>query len=401
MRAFCNTFLSLAVAAGIAAAATSSAGPDSWVGDLSPIAASDWNDDRAAYLLERAGFGGTPEEIQALAAMTPRQAVRYLVRYQDVPDVALPPFHESGIFPADWSMQSTIRSLYTFVMKTFDKLPADQQARLLDPQNTGVTEAMRRIAKTDKQAINDAFFFYNFADRQETQRLETWLLDRALKTRRPLQEKLVLFWHGHFATGDEKVHDYRAMMNQFAMFRDHANGSFRDLLVGIGKDPAMLVYLDNRVNVKGHPNENFAREVMELFSLGVGNYTESDIKEGARAFSGWGLDASSVHFQNHVDQHDDGVKTFLGKTGNFSGEDIVDIILQQPAASHFMARKFYRYFVRDDFDKQLEDKLAATLRDDKFEFTPFLETIFLSKDFYGPAAYGKQIKSPTQLVIST
>src|SRR5579872_1074805 len=192
MRTFRNTFICLAITCGIAAATTSGAGPDSWVGDLSPIAAADWNYDRAAYLLERAGFGGTPEEIQALAAMTPQQAVRYLVRYQDVPEAALPTFHESGIFPANWSMQSNIRSLYTFVMKTFDKLPADQQARLLEPQNTGVTEAMRRVAKTDKQAINDAYFFYNFADRAETQRLETWLLDRALKTRRPLQEKLVL-----------------------------------------------------------------------------------------------------------------------------------------------------------------------------------------------------------------
>src|SRR5580704_17288004 len=104
-------------------AQTSGAGPASWVGDLSPISASDWNYDRAAHLLERAGFGGTPEEIQTLAAMTPQQAVRYLVRYQDVPDVVIPPFHESGIFPTNWSMQSTIRSLYTFVMKTFDNLP--------------------------------------------------------------------------------------------------------------------------------------------------------------------------------------------------------------------------------------------------------------------------------------
>ena len=108
-----------------------------------------------------------------------------------------------------------------------------------------------------------------------------------VRTRRPLQEKLVLFWHGHFATGNDKVYDYRKMMGQFAMLRDHANGNLRDLLIGIGKDPAMLIYLDNRQNVKGHPNENFAREIMELFSLGVGNYTEKDIKEAARAFTGW------------------------------------------------------------------------------------------------------------------
>ena len=132
------------------------------------------------------------------------------------------------------------------------------------------------------------------------------------------------------------------------------------------------------------------------------NYSETDISGSRAAPSpGWGLDHYHIAFQNRPDRHDDGVKTFFGKTGNFTGEDIVDIILQQPAAPHFIARKLYRYFVRDDFDKQIEDKLAATLRADKFQIAPFLETIFLSKDFYSPAAYGKQIKSPTQLVIST
>src|ERR1019366_8516175 len=165
----------------------------------------------------------------------------------------------------------------------YEKLPPDLRARLFDPKATGVTEEIRRVAKTEKQSVTDAFYYYNFADGIETRRLETWLLDRALKTRRPLQEKLVLFWHGHFATGNEKIRDYRKMLDQFAMLREKANGNLRNLLVGIGKDPAMLIYLDNQKNVKGHPNENFAREILELFSLGVGNYTETDTKEAARA----------------------------------------------------------------------------------------------------------------------
>ena len=385
-----------------AAAATVGAGPSTWTGDLSPITASDWNYDRAAYLLERAGFSGTPAEIQALAEMTPQQAVRHLVRYQNVQDVNLPPFRETGIFPSpEFSLFGEMRAFTVVARGTVDRMSPEERAKVLDDKATGVTEEMKRVAKNQKQAITDAWYYYNYADRLETARLQTWILDRALKTRRPLQEKLVLFWHGHFATGNEKIYDYRKMMGQFSMLRDHANGNLRDLLIGIGKDPAMLVYLDNRQNVKDHPNENFAREILELFSLGVGNYTEKDIKEAARAFTGWSLDDHGVRFQNRPALHDEGQKTFLGKTGNFTGEDIVDIVLQQPACPHFISRKLYRFFVRDNFSRDFEDKLAATLVEDKFEMAPFLETIFLSKDFYSPAAYGKQIKSPVQLVIST
>jgi uncharacterized protein (DUF1800 family) len=403
------------------------AGPNSWVGDLAPIAAADWNYDRAAHLLERAGFGGTPEEIQALARMSPQEAVRRLVRYQSVKDVDLPPFHETGIYPnKDFSRSGNVTAAYSAVsFRTLDKLSPEQRAYLTSDAITGVTPEEKRIAKTDKQAITDMFYYYRFADVRETARLADWLADRMVRTHRPLQEKLVLFWHGHFASGNDKIYDYRKMMGQFAMLREHANGNLRDLLIGIGKDPAMLVYLDNRTNVKGHPNENFAREIMELFSLGVGNYTEKDIKEAARAFTGWSLDDGRQHqpweaeleakrlilpgsltnngnrFVWKPELHDDGVKTFLGKTGNFKGEDIVDIILQQPACSHFIARKLYRFFGRQEFSKEFEDKLAASLRQHNYEIAPFLEQVFLSKDFYSPATYATQIKSPVQLVIST
>jgi uncharacterized protein (DUF1800 family) len=389
-------------AAAFCAAATPGAGPGNWVGDLSPIAVGDWNYERAAHLLERAGFGGTPEEIKALAALSPQDAIRRLVRYQDVKDADLPGFVETGIYPTPtWTRQANIIAFAALLQDRLDKLPPAQRAFLMDDARTGVTPVDKRIAKTDKQAVVDKFYYWNFADGRETNRVTTWLADRMLRTRRPLQEKLVLFWHGHFATGNDKVHDYRQMMGQFAMLRENANGSLRNLLVGIGKDPAMLVYLDNRQNVKGHPNENFAREILELFSLGVGNYTEKDIKEAARAFTGWGLDSNGFAYVDRPNLHDDGEKTFLGKTGAFKGEDIVDIILQQPACSHFIARKLYRFFGREDFSKEFEDKLAASLAQNKFEIAPFLEQIFLSKDFYGPATYATQIKSPVQLVVST
>ncbi len=415
------------VALGIACyGATPGAGPDSWVNDFSHITASDWNYDRAAHLLERAGFGGTPAEIQALAAMTPEQAVRQLVRYQEVKEADLPPFVETGIYPSkNFCRSCTLTaSFYAVTRQTLDGCTPEQRAFLLRDEMIGDTAEEKRIAKTDKQAVVDQFYYYRSVDARETNRLAAWLGDRMVRTNRPLQQKLLLFWHGHFATGNEKVFDYRKMMGQFATLQEHANGSLRDLLIGIGKDPAMLVYLDNRMNVKGHPNENFAREVMELFSLGVGNYTEQDIKEAARAFTGWTLteghdskmndELEAQHkvlpgslvlngeqFMYRPELHDDGVKTFLGKTGNFKGEDIIDIILQQPACSHFMARKLYRFFGREELPKDLETRLADDLRGHNYEIAPFLEDLFLSKDFYSPAVYATQIKSPVQLVVST
>ena len=382
--------------------AATGSGPSSWVGDLTPIAPGDWNFERAAYLLERAGFGGTPEEIQALAALTPQEAVRRLVYYQKVQDVDLPPFQETGIYPSkSWNRGPNVQAFSAILFGSLDKLPPEQRAAMMQPARTGVTPEDARIARTDKQAVVDKFYYWNAADGRELARADNWLVDRILNTRRPLQEKLVLFWHGHFASGNEKVRDYRKMLAQFQMFREHGNGNLRDLLIGIGQDPAMLIYLDNRQNLKGHPNENFAREILELFSLGVGNYTEKDIKEAARAFTGWTFDDTGSGFMNRPNLHDTGSKTFLGKTGNFSGEDIVDVILQQPAAPHFIARKLYKYFVRENPSKELEDQLAASFAGNKFEIAPFLEQVFLSRDFYSPASYGTQIKSPVQLVIST
>ena len=373
-----------------------------WVGDLSPITSGEWNYDRAAHLLERAGFGGTPDEIKTLAAMTPQEAVRHLVYYQNVKEVQLPPFIETGIYPSkNWSRDRMGAAFQAILFGTLDKLPPEQRRVMMADERTGVTAEDKRTALTDKQAVVDKFYYWRNVDLLETARLETWLADRMLKTNRPLQEKLVLFWHGHFATSNEKIRDYRKMMGQFAMLREQANGNLRDLLIPIGKDPAMLIYLDNRQNYKGHPNENFAREVMELFALGVGNYTEQDIKEAARAFTGWSLDNDGVGFLNRANLHDEGEKTVLGRTGKFTGEDAVDILLAQPACARFIARKLYRFFVREELSPELAEQLAASLRTHKYAIAPFLEQIFLSRDFYSPASYATQIKSPVQLVVST
>jgi uncharacterized protein (DUF1800 family) len=376
--------------------------PASWQNDLTPIQPLDWNYDRAAHLLERAGFGGTPEEIQALTSMTPQDAVRHLVYYQNVKDAALPPFVETGVYPSrTWSRDRMVAAFSAILFGTIDKLSPEERRKLMDDERTGVTPEDKRAALTDKQAVVDKFYYWRNVDLLESARAETWLADRMLKTRRPLQEKLVLFWHGHFATGNDKVRDYRKMLGQFETLREHANGNLRDLLIGVGKDPAMLIYLDNRQNYKGHPNENFAREVMELFSLGVGNYTESDIKEAARAFTGWNLDNQGVNYLYRPNLHDEGEKTVLGRSGKFKGEDVVDILLEQPACARFIARKLYRFFVREDLTKELEEQLAPALRGNKYAIAPFLEQVFLSRDFYSPASTATQIKSPAQLVIST
>src|SRR5207244_113964 len=219
-----------------------------------------------------------------------------------------------------------------------------------------------------------------YANAIETQRLGLWWANRMFSTRRPLEEKLTLFWHGHFATGENKVRDYRMMIRQNEMLRARASGAFRDLLVGILKDPAMLVYLDNGENVKKHPNENFGRELLELFTMGVGNYSERDVREAARAFTGWTNDVLAFKFDK--EQHDFGDKAFLGKTGPFDGVDIIDAILKQPVTAEFVAAKLYRYLVREDISISVKAGLGKTFRDGGCQMKPLLKQIFLSKDFY-------------------
>jgi hypothetical protein len=218
-------------------------------------------------------------------------------------------------------------------------------------------------------------------------------------TEQPLQEKLALFWHGHFAVNEGKVRDYRKLLQQLELFHAHGNGSFRDLMVAVAQDPAMLAFLDAGVNVKGAPNENFAREIMELFTMGVGNYSEQDIREAARAFTGWNFDG--LEFVVNVDQHDAGEKQFLGQRGNFDGIEVIDIIMDQPVTAEYMAAKLYRFFVRQQISPALQAELGNVLRDADYDVASFLETLFLSRDFYSPASVGTHIKSPVELAVST
>jgi hypothetical protein len=359
------------------------AAPTAWQDSLETLRPADWNRDRAAHLLERAGFGGTPEEIAHLAEMSPRQAVRSLVYYRAI-DNRLAPFEDSGAFDSGLEPFAPSRPAATDLAK------ASGEALGVKAKPAG----NRKL-----QQVADRYLYWKRVTKLETERIGYWWANRMLATKRPLQEKMTLFWHGHFATGDEKVQDYRKMLKQNELLREKATGNFRDLLIAVSQDPAMLAYLDAGMNLKGAPNENFAREIMELFTMGVGNYSEADIREAARAFTGWNY--KGMAFVVNPQQHDDGIKTVLGKSGTFDGVQVIDIILAQTITSEYIADKIYRYFVREDVSPAMRMKLGKLLRDKQYEIAPFLETIFASRDFYSDVSVGTHIKSPVELTIST
>ena len=354
-----------------------------WAGDLTPIGQEDWNTERAAHLLERAGFGGTPEEIAQFAAMTPEAAVRRLVYHKDIAN-DLPKFDHSGVHDAG-----------------LEPFPASRPAATDLAKETGESMGIKVKPAGNRrlQPVANKFFYWLRASRLETNRVAYWWANRMLATSRPLEEKMALFWHGHFATSEEKVRDYRKMLKQNELFRAQGTGNFRDLLISVAQDPAMLAFLDAGVNVKGAPNENFAREIMEMFSMGVGNYSETDIREAARAFTGWNF--VDLDFVVTREKHDDTIKTVLGKQGGFDGIDVIDVILSQPVTSEYVSGRIYRYFVRQDLSPELRAQLSARLRQSNYEIAPLLKTIFLSRDFYSPASMATHIKSPVELVIST
>lgn len=230
-------------------------------------------------------------------------------------------------------------------------------------------------------------------------KLQGWWLYRMFFTPHPLRERCTLFWHNHFATSVAKVRRPDLMLAQNQLLRRFALGKFGQLLTGISKDPAMLIWLDSNSNIKGRPNENLAREIMELFSLGVGNYTEQDIREAARALTGWGTAGGT--FQLNHSLHDDGEKSLLGRTGRFGGEDIVRILLEQPATPRFLARELFREFVSeaDSPPDALLEPLAEELRRSNYDIKACLRTIFRSRLFYSEHAYRQRIKSPVEYVI--
>ena len=243
---------------------------------------------------------------------------------------------------------------------------------------------------------------------------------RMITTKNPLEEKITLFWHSLFATAYSKTNNSRSILNQIETFRRYSLGSFRDLLVELSKDPAMIFWLDNNDNHNGKVNENYGRELLELFALGIGSYTEDDVKEAARAFTGWTLgnvDYMAVkankdsfspygriawHFEYRPDDHDDGEKTFMGETGRFNGEDIVDIIVRQPAAARFVSTRLFQFFAADEVDDEGEkiiEQMIQSYFDSGYEIRSVLRTLFNSDFFKSGAARFARVKAPVELVI--
>jgi uncharacterized protein (DUF1800 family) len=328
----------------------------------------------ARHLLNRAGFGGTPQQVQALVDMGLQGAVDHLVDFHKVePDAPAERFDPDIMRPET----------------------AEERAQFRMARSEGNEEAFReRMRLIRAQRDNE--------DREQFERLGRWWLARMISTPRPLEEKLTLLWHSHFACNYRGVRDSYMLYQQNEFFRANAGGSFEALARGIIRDPAMLRFLNNDQNRRQKPNENLARELMELFTLGEGNYTEQDIKQGARALTGYTIEDHSFKYDTR--NHDTGAKSILDQQGEFDGDDFVGILLRQKACSRFIARKLYRHFVADldaepdNLTGQVLEKLADAFVKQKYHIGGTLKVLFKSRHFYDEAVMGNQVKSPAQLV---
>ena len=231
--------------------------------------------------------------------------------------------------------------------------------------------------------------------------LRDWWMQEMVATPSPLTEHMTLFWHNHFVSSLQKVKSPALMLAQNQLLRRDALGNFADMLHAVAKDPAMVIYLDNQQNRKAQPNENFAREVMELFTLGIGHFTEQDVREAARAYTGWSVDRNTGTFINRPFQHDTGVKTVLGQTGNFNGDDVLEILLQQPATATLISQKLWRDLISSQPDPVEINRLAAIFRSQHYEIRPLLRAILLSDAFWAPQNRGNLIKSPVELLVGS
>ncbi len=302
---------------------------------LAPDKDAPWDARAAAHLLRRAGFGASPAEVGRAVGQGLEGAVKDL----------------------------------------FDEAP-EQEAQF--------QETFRRVSG-------------RLVDFGDAGQLQAWWCYRMLTTRTPLREKLTLFWHGHFATSYHKVEDIFLMHRQCETLRRLAWGNFHDLLLAVSRDPAMLVYLDGESSTKERPNENFARELMELFTLGVGHYTEKDVAEAARAFTGWHRDGAKFKFE--VGAHDDGDKEVLGRRGKLNGTDVIDALTAHPALLRFLARKLLVFFACPEPPAEVVEEAAEVFRAGQLSVKRFLTVLFQSKFFYGPTCRRTRISSPVECVI--
>jgi uncharacterized protein (DUF1800 family) len=331
---------------------------------LVPLPTQKWNDKIAAHLLNRAAFGGTPGEIEAARKKGFAAIVRDLV---DVNSEA------ANVPPPAWSHPRNIRAQRMEIKAAKD-------------QGQNFQEKAREVRMMESENILD---------------LRRWWLERMMTGPAPLLEKMTLFWHGHFATSVQKVKDAYWMWLQNDTLRHNALGNFATLVKRISHDPAMMIYLDLQQSRKEHPNENWARELMELFTVGIGNYSEQDIRESARVFTGYRIDMTTQQFRFAPMQQDHGPKNFMGRTGALNGDEIIDILVKKPACAQFIGRKLWRFFVEDEPSPQIVDAIASSIRAHNYEMRPVLREIFSSAEFYSDRVMRTQIKSPIQYLIQT
>lgn len=234
---------------------------------------------------------------------------------------------------------------------------------------------------------------------QRYDELRAWWVREMATTPSPLTERMTLFWHNHFTSAQDKVSWPQSMAQQNVLLRRDALGSFATMLHDVAKDPAMLQYLDGASNRKGKPNENFAREVMELFTLGEGRYTQRDVAEAARAYTGWGVDPDTAAYVWQADRHDNGMKTVLGETGPFDGDAVLDILLARPETADFVVRKLWREFVSESPDPAQIEPIAARFRASRYDIKVALRGLFLTDAFWDERNRGVLVKSPAEFVV--
>jgi uncharacterized protein (DUF1800 family) len=285
------------------------------------------------------------------------------------------------------------KKLWQQLLKTSEKLPEklNVSQNLIDIYFSGEKEMdpVKRpeLTKEQRKEIQDL-------SREAIKDLNLQWLGIMINSEAQLREKMSLFWHGHFAC---RINNSYFQQELLQVIRENALGNFKELLMAVSKNAAMLQFLNNQQNRKQHPNENFAREVMELFTMGRGNYTETDVKEAARAFTGWGFNPRG-EFIFRPNQHDDGNKTVLGKTGNFAGEDIINLLTEQKQTARFITKKIYKYFVNDAVDDARVEWLSNRFYQSGYEIKKLLEDIYTSDWFYDEKNIGTKIKSPVELL---
>jgi uncharacterized protein (DUF1800 family) len=327
-------------------------------------AASAMGFDDARHLLSRTSFGVTPAEIRTL------EAVDYSVA-------------------VDRLLANTRREAMTPAPEWLGIGPAELQRR----QQAAEAERKKGIDGKNLAVVRPV--------QEQGRELKNWWVEEMIATDQPLVERMTLFWHGHFTSSLMKVRYPGALFRQNALFRREALGNYATLLKAVARDPAMLIYLDGRGSVARQPNENFARELLELFTLGEGRYSEADIKAAARAFTGWSVDRETGQFVEHPRQHDDSQKTFLGRSGRFGGDEILTILLAQPRTAEMIVEKLWREFVSLRPDTAEVKRLAAGFREGGYEIKPLMRALFLSPAFRDPANRGALIKSPVDLIVGS